>query len=346
MTPRLSSVEGQARVVAMLRAEVEAGRLHHAHVFAGPGGVGKRLVARALLASLNCERSAEGRLDDACGQCASCRRIGSGNDPDLREVAPDGRFIKIDQVREILAETRYRPSGGRWRMVVIDDADLLRDEAANALLKTLEEPGQGTLFALVTSRPDGLLETIRSRAVPIRFAPLPREVVARLLVAGGVPADAAATAASLSRGGLDRARATLDSAAFAARGERASRLLGLVEAGDGDALAFAETLSKAKDELPGVLVFFAELARDAALLRAGASAERLLHADLREQSAALAARAEVSALARIAARADEARDQLRGNIHPLLATEGFVLDSVALVRASMRRQAATAPERA
>ena len=126
---------------------------------------------------------------DACGTCTACSRIARGIHPDVIALAPDpdAGNIKVDVVRELIDSIGYRPFEGRWRVVIIDDADTLLEAAQNALLKTLEEPPSSSVFVLVTAHPDGLLATVRSRCPQVRFAPLSAaEVAAHLQAAHGM----------------------------------------------------------------------------------------------------------------------------------------------------------------
>lgn len=336
MSVSFSTVRGQARAIESLRRELASGRLHHAHLFSGPDGVGKRRVATALFMALNCERLDGSTLADPCGNCPQCKRTAAGQHPDFVQLAPDGRFIKIEQVREVLAETRYRPFVGRSRVVVFDQADALKDEAANALLKTLEEPGKGTFFVLISANPGGVLETIRSRSVPLRFAPLSSEDVTALLVAEGVEQERASIAAAACSGSLAMARHVLESQSFAMRSERAARFIAALEGGDGAALVLADEMAKSREELPQALGFFLEFFRDAALLRAGGPNSRTVHRDLIEYARRAGQRTDVERLGRAASRALDAQRHLLGNVHPLLVAEGFVLDAIALLRTPSR----------
>lgn len=342
MLIQLSAIRGQDRVIEGLRREVRAGRLHHAHFFIGPEGVGKRMVARALAASLNCANAVESELRDACGQCPSCRQYAAGQHPDHREISADGRFIKMEQVREVLAETRYRPYAGRWRMVVFDGADSLKEEAANALLKTLEEPGQGTLFVLISAQPHGVLDTIRSRSIPMRFSPLPRSVVRELIADRGTDGAVLDAAAAMAGGSVAAAIGALESPFFSTRRERVERLLETVNGSESLALDLAEVLAKTKDELRPTLSLYVEFFRDTAMLVAGADADRLLHPDLADLAGPLARRSEAELLWRAIARAEEAQRNLLGNVHATLATEGFLFDTIALLRAGVRRRTSAA----
>jgi DNA polymerase-3 subunit delta' len=171
--------------------------------------VGKEGAALALLARLACA-GPDPASADPCGQCRSCRAFVRGDHPDVSVLRRQGATILIGQVREALGRLRYEPVVGAAKGLVVADADLLREEAANALLKTLEEPSSRTYFVLTTARPQLVIGTIESRCQRLRFGPLPAEVVAEALVAEGVAADAALVAAALAEGSLTAARELCD----------------------------------------------------------------------------------------------------------------------------------------
>src|SRR5437588_6147366 len=165
----LRDIVGHQRTLALLAAAASRGTLPPSLSFAGPEGVGKYTAAIALARALNCEKAGK----DACGACAACRRIARGVHADVLVLAPgETGSIKVDQVREAIDRSAYRPFEGRRRVVIVDQADALIPEAQNALLKTLEEPPAASVFVLVTARPDVLLPTVRSRCQRLRFAPL------------------------------------------------------------------------------------------------------------------------------------------------------------------------------
>jgi DNA polymerase-3 subunit delta' len=160
-------IEGHRRLLDLLARSIERRTLPPSLIFEGPAGAGKRATAVAVAQALNCMQSGP----DACGECAACRKIARSVHPDVLIVEPgDSGSIKIEQVRDIADRANYRPFEGRRRVIIIDDADALVTAAQNALLKTLEEPPSTSVFILVTSRPDVLLPTVRSRCVRLRFA--------------------------------------------------------------------------------------------------------------------------------------------------------------------------------
>src|SRR5712692_9786047 len=200
-------VIGHRRLVGLLSRSVARGSLPPSLIFAGPSGVCKRLVALSTAQALNCAAPAHNpEIEiDACGVCPACVRIGRGVFPDVLLVQPgDSGSIKIEQVREIVDRVAYRPFEGRRRVVIIDEADALVAAAQNALLKTLEEPPPSSVLILVTSRPDVLLPTVRSRCPQLRFRQLGAHDIAAALVARGHAETEARVIAATADGSIGR----------------------------------------------------------------------------------------------------------------------------------------------
>lgn len=199
--PTFADLHGQDRAVAVLRAAMGRGRLHHALLFTGPAGVGKRTAALAVASALNCEVAP----GEGCGTCQVCSRIADGLHPDVITLVREGaaQIVPIETVRaQVVAAVGLPPHEARERVFLIDEATALQPAAANALLKTLEEPPARTRFILMTVAPDQLLPTIRSRCQRIGFAPLAAE--ARRAIGGAevepVVAAARALLAAVGRG--------------------------------------------------------------------------------------------------------------------------------------------------
>jgi DNA polymerase III subunit delta' len=189
---------------------VHSGTLPPSLVFAGPDGIGKKQVAFALAQALNCLDPVESDAGerDACGTCPSCSRIARGLHPDVFTVRrpEDKSTISVSQARDLMRQIGYRPFEARHRVVVIDDADELGIDSQDALLKTLEEPPARNVFVLVTSRPNQLSPTVRSRCCVLRFAPLEaREIAEALERIHGFEAAEAKAGAALSGGSFARA---------------------------------------------------------------------------------------------------------------------------------------------
>ena len=163
-----ADVVGQQHVTRTLANAIQSGRVAHAYIFSGARGVGKTTTARILAKALNC---AKGPAAEPCNECDSCREIGLGNSLDVIEIdAASNRGI--DQIRELREMVRYAPAGGRYKVVILDEAHMLTDEASNALLKTLEEPPDKVIFVMATTEPENLADTIRSRSQHFHFRAL------------------------------------------------------------------------------------------------------------------------------------------------------------------------------
>ncbi len=205
---QFTDIRAQETAIATLKRAISLNKVHHAYLFSGPGGVGKHLAATALAMSMNCNA----KKDDACTTCQSCRKILKGVHPDvLRVTLPEGKkLIPIESVRELGQRLAVRPHEGACKVAIIDPADRLSESAANALLKTLEEPRPGSFLILITSKASSLLATVRSRCQLVRFRSLPKEVVADILQNQGVPKGESLIVAALCGGSLDQASAYLD----------------------------------------------------------------------------------------------------------------------------------------
>ena len=203
-------VIGHRKLVALLSRSIERDSIPPSLIFAGPAGVGKRLVALASAQALNCLDPRKQQSDsipyDACGVCAACTRIERGLHPDVVVIEPgDSGSIKVDPIRDVIDRSGYRPFEGRRRVVIIDEADALVPQAQNALLKTLEEPPSLSVFILVSARADSLLPTVQSRCPRLRFHPLGAEDVAAALVRTGKKETEAHAIAALADGSIGAA---------------------------------------------------------------------------------------------------------------------------------------------
>jgi DNA polymerase-3 subunit delta' len=277
---------GQERVLARLQAALRQGRVAHAYLFLGPDGVGRASVARALAAALNCTRPLPD--GDACGDCPSCRRLNAGTHPDFLTIAPSGEGhpgqIKIEQIREFRRLTAYPPLEGGWRVALIKPAEALNalsDAAANALLKTLEEPPERHLLILTAGVEADLLPTVVSRCQNLAFAPLPAALVAQELERRRhLPRDQALLLAAVSGGSLGRALALDPEELKHQRQQVLTDLEGLARGSTGATLDWAARLAKSRAELESFLLLAQLWYRDLLLAHFQAPAGLLAHQDL------------------------------------------------------------------
>jgi DNA polymerase-3 subunit delta' len=207
------SIRGHDGVVASLRRALVQGRFPHALLFVGPEGIGKRAFALTLAQALLCPRQPEAELDP-CGSCPSCLQVRAGTHPDLllARRPEDKHELPIQVIRDLCLDLGLKPMLGARKVAIIDDADDLNDEAANAFLKTLEEPPEGSVLILIGTAAELQLDTIVSRCRVVPFRPLPEPELAAVLQEQGVAADPAEAArlARLGEGSVARARGLAD----------------------------------------------------------------------------------------------------------------------------------------
>jgi DNA polymerase III subunit delta' len=246
---------GQESVVEQLRHAVAAASagpagparpaapaMTHAWLFTGPPGSGRSVAARAFAAALLC-------ADQGCGQCPSCHQVAAGGHADLLLVRPDGLSYGVKQTRDLVLRAAAAPVYGRWRVVLFEDADRATEQAANALLKAIEEPAPRTVWLLCAPSADDLPTTIRSRCRLVTLRTPPTAAVAEVLTRDGVGEDEALAAARAAQGHIGRARRLATDPEAARRRAEVLKVPGQVSSrgGLGHALAAAADLVKAAE---------------------------------------------------------------------------------------------------
>jgi DNA polymerase-3 subunit delta' len=319
---------GQRDARAVLQGALRTGRIAHAYLFVGPESVGRRAAALAFAQALLCRRGGE----DACAGCDACRKAAVGTHPDLRVIAPGGRTesgaerrsVGIEQVRDLKRDAAYPPYEARWKIFIIEDAEAMRAEAANSLLKILEEPPAQSVIVLLSESEAALLPTIVSRSQIVRFTFVPAaEIASALTERAGVPADQAKFFAALSGGrpGLALREAAGGESALEFRQE-VVRTLGAVAGGSPvRRLEAAESVSRRKDDLDRWLDAALLWLRDVAVWQVSHDPALLVNLDRRDQIAAWADRARPHGVRSAAAAIEAAKTNLRANVNPRLVFE-------------------------
>lgn len=190
------AIRGQTAAKRLLQGSLRQDKLSHAYIFSGPVGTGRTEMGLALAKAIYCKRS----IDDACGECLECRKVEHGNHPDLHIVEPEGASIKIDQIRELQKQFAYRAKASGTKIYMIKYAEKMTVQAANSLLKFLEEPSSQVVAILITENGHALLPTIQSRAQWIAFPPMPRDEMILALLEEGHPSSLVHPAAHLTAG--------------------------------------------------------------------------------------------------------------------------------------------------
>ena len=320
-------VVGHQGVVRLLERARQQDRLAPAYLFVGPPHVGKGTVALALAKAVNCRGAAP-----PCNECDQCRHIDERRHPDVRmlevqEVAGQ-RAISIDAVREVQRQAYLRPFEGQWRVTVIDGAEYLSEPAANALLKTLEEPPPHVLLVLLATNAEGVLPTIRSRCQRLDHRPLAEDAVAQALASRWeVPSEQAEELAMLSRGCIGWAlRAWRDPTVLETRARRLERLIKVSGASLEERFAhageLAGLLAQERSAVREVLELWCAWWRDLLVVRAGAPTVAVqADATTREQAQGFTVQELVAALRALL----RTQDLLDRNVNPRLALEELAL---------------------
>jgi DNA polymerase-3 subunit delta' len=333
------TVVGQDDAIRVLSAAARGERLAHAYLFAGPAHVGKTLTALQFAQALNCTGD-----EPPCGRCRQCERIASGNHTDVEIVsvgglcdeeghkhgADDSRDIRVCQVRRMERVISRAPFEGRYRVIIIDPADKMRDVSQNAVLKTLEEPPPNVVIVLVTDVEEMLLPTIRSRARRIEFSGVARNVIEQTLrTRWDAEPPRAAELAGLSGGRIGWALLALrDEDALMRHRALIDRAQGLAEAPIAERFAFAsEVGSKYTKDRAGVqatLAAWQDWWRDLLMVAAGREQEAT-HRDRLDSLRPLAAQCGVAPAAAALRAISDARQQLEENGSPVLVLEAMML---------------------
>ncbi|MBP1728441.1 MAG: polymerase delta prime subunit [Deltaproteobacteria bacterium] len=283
-----AEIAGHKKNIAVIERILGSARVAHAYLFSGPEGVGKQKTALAFIQHLFC---AEGR---GCGSCSSCRKIASGNHPDIHTVLPDGQFIKIDQVRALQKELSYRPYEAVRKACIIDGAERLNQSSGNALLKTLEEPPGNAIMILLTAAVENVLPTIRSRCQQLAFAGVPADDIEALLLARGVDADNARVAAALADGSVARAIDFCSDSSGTDRREMIERACRISRQDMSSIFAFGELFDKEREKALQTLELLLGFWRD--MLHFHSGAEAAVNRDVPDLLAGEAARRSSAAI--------------------------------------------------
>ena len=326
------TIHGHELAVRLLQDGLRQGRLHHAYLLAGPAHVGKTTLATQLAQVLNCTGD-----KPPCGSCNSCLRIAAGQHADVMTIGLDAEgedvrtMIGIDAVRDLQSSAHLMPYEGKVRVFIFQDAERLSAEAANALLKVLEEPPPNVVLLLLTADPEALLPTIASRCQLIEMRPLSAERLAAVLrEEHGVAEEEAAHLAGLSRGCVGWAIQAVETpSVMAALHQHLERIADVCGAGLEGRFAYADDLARRyqRDRQAGreELSLWLRWWRDILLLQQGRG-DDIVHRSWRGTLEALAASVTVRSSVAFIGRVYETLEALERNANPRLALEALMLD--------------------
>lgn len=318
-----TTYKDQQRVAEILAGSIRHNRLAHAYLFSGPRGAGKMRLAMHLAKSLFCKESP----GDACGECVQCRRIQSGNHPDVHVIVPEGNSLKIDQVRALQKEMAMRAVEAGRKVYILEHIDRMTVQAANSLLKFLEEPPAGVVAMLLTENVHAVLPTILSRCQILTFSPLSAEGIAKILVAEGAQEGLALVASQITTE-LAQARELSQSEWFAQLRNIVIQLVQELRQRNSVALFTIQDQLARNDRLKEELALFLDLLilwlRDILYVQVGREA-RLLNCDQRDVLQAQALSWTQSELLRGIDIVMDTRKRIERNANPQLALEWLVL---------------------
>jgi DNA polymerase III subunit delta' len=316
------NIYGHQKQIGMLQKAMTQERVGHSYIFSGLNAIGKKTLALAFTQALNCENISS--LNDACGNCSSCRKMIHGNHPDIHVLETQAQFIRIDAIRNIQDQMTFKPLEGRRRVFIIDDADKMNEQAANALLKTLEEPSADNIIMLVTARPYWLPQTILSRCRHVRVNPLACETVAQFLIEQKqMEPSKSSLLASLSGGSIGQAL-ELDSEDMIAYRTELSRLLAAAERSDPlSLLTLASFLGQDKKEIKQGLKILNTYFRDALVYKETALASMMINADDLPAVKSLAYRLEGEQILQNIALVEKSNETIEMNVNKSLTLEAM-----------------------
>jgi DNA polymerase-3 subunit delta' len=327
-------VVGHDWVVTLLKNSIASDSVSHAYLFTGPPHVGKSTLALNLAQALNCEDH-----DKPCGECVSCHKIREGVHPDVRTIdrhyqarlleksSAQQRALRIDTVRTVQETVSLKPFEGQRKVFIIPEAETMTSEAANCLLKTLEEPPPYAVLLLTASDTRLLLPTIVSRCQVLRLRLVPTKIIEREMKSRyGLDQERASLLARLSEGRMGWAvTAARDSTILEQRQESLKQLLALPKMERIDRLDYAERLSRQPSSIREMLELWLGWWRDLLLIKGGC--ERMIgNVDLRISLEEQARRHDLTQIYRFMRAIRDTISQLEDNVNPRLALEVLMLD--------------------
>jgi DNA polymerase-3 subunit delta' len=313
-------IYGHEKQIVILKQALAQNRVGHSYLFSGLDATGKKTLALEFAKVANCEKVDE--IHDSCGKCPSCLKISRNNHPDIFFVEAEGQFIRINAIREIQEQMTFKPMEGRRRIFIIDNADKMNDQAANALLKTLEEPSPANILILITAKPYTLPSTIISRCRHMRFNPLSHNTVAQFLIERmNMEKKNALLLAGLSGGSIGQALELNKDDVIAYRTQILKLLANTKKSEPLSLLAFASFFSQDKSEIKQGFNILITCFRDALVYKETKNDQMLINQDNSSFIASLASRLSGEQILQNIALVEKAGKTIEQNVNKSLTLE-------------------------
>jgi DNA polymerase III subunit delta' len=320
------NILGHEWAVDMLKKHVANGTTRHAYLFAGPPGLGRRTLALRFAQALNCQTPVEAGIP--CGQCRNCKQIAAMQHPDLTVVQAEteGGTLKVDQIREARRLLVLKPYQANYRVALFLRFQEANENAANALLKTLEEAPSYAVLILTADNPEQLLPTIVSRCEVLRLRPLPVEEVQRELETRGLETERAKLIAHISGGRFGYAlRLINNESLLEKREERLNELQSLISASRVEKFAYADKLSRDKEAMRQAVLIWLSYWRDV-MLRSARAETPLVNVDRNVEIEDLAGRLGLSAARTVVGSLEDVLEKMERNVNSRLLAEVMLMD--------------------
>jgi len=313
-------IYGHEKQIVILKQALAQNRVGHSYLFSGIDAAGKKTLALEFAKVVNCEKVDE--INDSCGKCPSCMKISHNNHPDIFLVEAEGQFIRIRAIREIQQQMTFKPMEGRRRVFIIDNADKMNDEAASALLKTLEEPSPANILILVTAKPYTLPSTIISRCRHMRFNPAAIDTVTKFLIERqNMEKQDALLLAGLSGGSIGQAMELNKDDVIAYRAEILSLLTNTKKSEPLSLLAFASFFGQDKREIKQGFNILQTCFRDALVYKETNNEQMMINQDNSSLIASLASRLSGEQILQNIALLEKAWGTMEQNVNKSLTLE-------------------------
>lgn len=323
---KIDEIIGQQVTLTHIKNALRKNQIAQAYMIIGEEGMGKKTIAMSFAESILCENRKPGEYEH-CGKCDGCHQVETGNHPDLIMVMHEkAGLITVDEIREqVVTDVEIRPYEGRKKVYIIPDAEMMNEQAQNALLKTLEEPPEYAVLILLVANADRMLPTLRSRSIKLELSPLPDAVIEQTLITKyNIPKYRTSSVVKFARGNPGRAIEISENDDFVEDRKKVTEMMKkVVKTASYQWSEWINALAEDKSQIPFFLDMFLDWYRDILMAKAGAGKERLMFSDEAETIMEEAREYDYEDLKDCVIAIERTGAKLRANVNPKLALENL-----------------------